>query len=124
MPDPPALSERGGWPDREQGLSSVAAAARAPPRRARVHHANVPQEAPSGPRGLGALMNSSPRPFSPHRLSLMGPPMLCGESPRVPWFLLGFSTSPATRLNPLPNESTQGGKRGQTASLTLICLMS
>lgn len=66
MPDPPALSERGGRPDPEQGLSSATAAARVPPRRACVHHASVPQEAPSGPRGLGALMNSSPRLFSPH----------------------------------------------------------
>lgn len=36
-------------------------------------------------------MNSSPQPFSPHRLSLTGdPPMLCSEAPQVPWFLLGF----------------------------------
>ena len=76
MPAPPAQSEHGGWPDREQGLGSAAAAAGAPPRRARVHHTAFPHQrppgAPSGPRGLGALMNSSPGPFSPHGLSLTG----------------------------------------------------
>lgn len=50
-----------------------------------------PQEAPSGPRALGALMKPSPQPFSPHRaVSDWGPPMLCSEAPQVPWFLPSF----------------------------------
>ena len=94
-PQEPRRLGEGGRPDREQGLSSAAAAAWAPPRRACVHHAAFPhQHPPGGPRwttwarGSEELQPSAV--FSPQAVSDWGPPMLCSEAPQVPWFLLGF----------------------------------